>query len=175
MRTIGVIYNKMMDVGCFAHTIDHVGEKMNTPTLNEFMTSWISLFSHSPKERLIWRSQSGISILSYSTTRWWSKFELMKQVHDMFGDISAFLRNEELPVISTKKLLAIIDDMPSLRKLKTELAMTIDAMEPFVKATYELEGDGPLVLYAYQRLSSLYAHITLAHHPNMLAVAKDLA
>ena len=44
MRTIGVIYNRMMDVGCFSHTIDHVGEKMKTPILNEFMKSWISLF-----------------------------------------------------------------------------------------------------------------------------------
>ena len=62
----------------------------------------------------------------------------MKQVHDLFGDISTFLMNEELPAITTKKLLAIIDDLPSLRKLK-ELAVTIDAMEPFVKATYELD------------------------------------
>ena len=175
MHIIGVIYNHMMDICCFSHTIDDVGEKMNTPTLNEFMTSWISLFSRSPKAKLIWRSQTGISILSYSTARWWSKFELMKQVHDLFGDISTFLTNEELPAITTKKLLAIIDDLPSLRKLKIELAVTIDAMEPFVKATYELEGNGPLVLYAYRRLSSLYAHITLAHHPNVLAVAKDLA
>ena len=45
-------------------------------------------------------------------------------------------------------------------------------MEPFVRATYELEGE---VLYAYQILSCLYAHITLAHHQNVLAVAKDLA
>ena len=42
--------------------------------------------------------------------------------------------------------------------------MTIDAMELFVKATYELEGDGPLVLYAYQILVAymliLHWHIT---------------
>ena len=56
-----------------------------------------------------------------------------------------------------------------------ELAVTVDAMEPFVKATYDLEGDGPLVLYAYQKLSTLYAHVTLSHHPNVLAVADDLA
>ncbi len=29
----------MMDSGCFSHTIDHVGEK----------TSWIGIFSRSPK------------------------------------------------------------------------------------------------------------------------------
>ena len=31
------------------------------------------------------------------------------------------------------------------------------------------------MLYACRKLSSLYAHITLAHHTNVLAVADDLA
>lgn len=38
-----------------------------------------------------------------------------------------------------------------------------------------MEGDGPLVLYAYQKLSTLYAHVTLSYHPNVLAVADELA
>ena len=80
-----------------------------------------------------------------------------------------------MPSATTRKLLSIVDDAASLRKLKIELAATVDAMEPFVKATYDLEGDGPLILYAYQKISSLYAHITLEHHPNILAVADDLA
>ena len=78
MRTI---YNNMMDIGCFSHTLDHVGEKMCTPTLDEFMTS---LFSRSPKAKLIWRGQTGVSMVSYSSTRWWSKFEVIKQVFVMF-------------------------------------------------------------------------------------------
>ena len=36
-RTISVLYNNMMDVGCFSHTLDHVGENMNTPILEEFI------------------------------------------------------------------------------------------------------------------------------------------
>ena len=96
-------------------------------------------------------------------------------VYDLFEDILTFLTNDELPPTTTRKLLAIVNDVTSLRKLKIELAVTVDSMEPFVKATYALEGDGPLVLYAYQKLSSLYAHITLAHHPNVLAVADHLA
>jgi len=148
---------------------------MHTPILDEFMASLISLFSRSPKARLIWRSQTGISIISYSCTRWWSKFELIKQVHNLFPDVCTFLRNDELPSTTSRKLLKIIEDVASLRKLKIELAITVDTMEPFVKTTYDLEGDGPLVLYAYQKISSLYAHITLAHPPNVLAVADDLA
>lgn len=38
-----------------------------------------------------------------------------------------------------------------------ELTMTIDGMEPFVKATYVLEGDGLLAFIAYERISTLYS------------------
>lgn len=59
-----------------------------------------------------------------------------------------------------------------------ELTMTIDGMEPFVKATYVLEGDGLLAFIAYERISTLYiqySHIASNHHPNVTAVAKHLA
>lgn len=175
MRTISVIYNNMLDIGCISHTLDHVGEKMHTPILDEFMAGLICLFSRSPKARLIWRSQTSIPMVSYSSTRWWSKFELIKQVHDLFADVCTFIKNDGLPPATTRKLLATIEDGALFRKLQMELAITVDTMEPFVKTTYNLEGDGPLVLYAYQKISSLYAHIALAHHPNVVAVAENLA
>lgn len=64
MRTVSVLYNSMIDIGCFSHTLDH----MNTPILNEFTKHWISLFSHSPKVRLAWRARTGFSSPSYSAT-----------------------------------------------------------------------------------------------------------
>ena len=97
MRTISVIYNNMMDVKCFSHTLDRVGDKMTTPILDDFIKGWISLFTHSPKARLAWKTQTGLSILSYSATRWWSKFEVIEQVHNAFGDVSQFLDNSDLP------------------------------------------------------------------------------
>ena len=56
MRTIGVLYSLMIEVGCFSHTLDHVGEHMVTPILDDFTKAWISLFSHSPKSRLAWKN-----------------------------------------------------------------------------------------------------------------------
>jgi len=70
VRTLSVVYNQMVDVGCFSHTLDHVGEHMNTPILDKFTTAWIGLFSHSPKSRLAWRTQTGLPPRSYSSTRW---------------------------------------------------------------------------------------------------------
>ena len=71
MRTISVLYNNMMDVGCFSHTLDRVGENMNTQILEEFTKAWISLFSHSLKTRFAWWTQTQLSALSYSAPRWW--------------------------------------------------------------------------------------------------------
>ena len=45
-------------------------------------------------------------------------------------------------------------------------------MEPFAKATYKLEGDGPLSLEACQQLSILFASVSTQHYPNVAAVAK---
>ena len=45
MRTIKVVYNELLDVGCFSHTLNHVGERMNTPILHDFYNTWIALFS----------------------------------------------------------------------------------------------------------------------------------
>ena len=66
MRTVSILYNQVMDIGCFSHTLDLVGEHMKTPILDDFIKSWVSLFSHSPKSRLLWRTQTGSSPASYS-------------------------------------------------------------------------------------------------------------
>lgn len=100
---------------------------------------------------------------------------MIHQLHDTFGDVPQFLQSAELPITTTAKLLRIIDDQPTYRKFKVELATTVDAMLPFVKATYSLEGDGPLALQAYQIVSSLYNHISLQHYPNLDAVARQLS
>lgn len=97
MRNISVIYNQMMDIGPFLRTLDHVGEHMNTLTLHEFTKAWISLFAHSPKSRVAWRTRTKLSTSSYSATRWWSRFEVMHQLHDAFGDVSGYLHEFNLP------------------------------------------------------------------------------
>ena len=58
--TISINYSKMFDIGCFSHTLDHVGEKFNIPVLKEFISAWIKLFSRSPKNKIVWKSMTGI-------------------------------------------------------------------------------------------------------------------
>ena len=142
VQTLKVVYPTMVDVGCFSHMIDHVGEKFDCPTLAEFTALWISLFSHSPKTKMLWRSRTGQSMTSYSKTRWWSKWDVIKQVLLSFGDVEPFLREHDgIGPALRPKLLALFDTPHTKSKLQIEMAATIDWGEPFVKACYVLEGE----------------------------------
>ena len=62
-----------------------------------------------------------------------------------------------------------LNDPPKNKKLQMELTVTIDAGDQFVKATYRLEGDGPLVyvLTAYKK----YPHYKLGFQMNIFTNA----
>ena len=173
MRTVCVLYNRIFDVGCLSHTLDHVGKKLNTPIVDEFFRNWIGMFSRSPKTKLAWTSSTGLPSPAYSTTRWWSRFEVLDQAFKAFGDVCSFVNRPDLPPATSTKLREIINDSVKLRKLKIELAITVDSMAPFVRATYTLEGDGLLALKAYREISTLHSVIAMENYPNVLAIAKS--
>ena len=75
---------------------------------------------------------------------------------NLFGDVLPFLEeNPDLAPATRRKLLSILQDSQKNSKLQLELAAVIDAGEPFVKATYKLEGDGTLVFSCFDVLASL--------------------
>ena len=69
MCTVKVVYPSILDIGCFAHTLDRVGERFKVPFVNDFTTYWISLFIHSFKPCLLWKERTGRSVYGYSPTR----------------------------------------------------------------------------------------------------------
>lgn len=73
------------------------------------------------------------------------------------------------------KLQAIFSDPQRLMTLKLELAATTDVGEHFVKATYFLEGDGPLVFACYEKLSAVSQFCQAPHFPNVRAIATAIA
>ena len=58
MQTLKIVYPLLLDIGCYSHTIDHVGDNFKTPS------AWVNLFSWSPKARLLWKSKTGCERLS---------------------------------------------------------------------------------------------------------------
>jgi hypothetical protein len=104
MCTLKVLYNRVFDVGCFSHTLDHVGERMNTPLVDEFFKHWIGMFSRSPKTRLAWQRRTGLPSPSHSTIRWWSRLEVLDQAFKAFGDVCNFIKDEpDLPPATSTK------------------------------------------------------------------------
>ncbi len=75
----------------------------------------------------------------------------------------AFLEIDNLPP-SKIHFLEILND-PTI--IQIELAITVDAGEPFVKATYRMEGDCPLVFSAYEEISTLHSIISNPLHPKL--------
>ena len=176
LRTLKVVYPMLVDVGCFSHTLDLVGEKFCIPLLSSFTIWWVSLFSHSPKSKLLWKERTGRSFEGYSATKWWSKFEVMKQLLDLFSDVEPFLEESTAIAPTTRgKLLTMLHDRQQKLYLMVELAVTIDAAMPFVKVTYNLEGGGPLSLTCYETISALNAAARQANYPNLQVLANDLS
>ena len=175
VRTLTILYPNLLDIKCFSHTLDRVGEHY-VPVLNEFISLWISMFSHSPKARLFWREQTGSTMRSYSPTRWWSKWEVIQQLIIQFGDVVPFLaKYPDVAPATNAKLQAFLQDRLKSVHLQLEPASIVDWGEHFVKATYTLEGDGPLCLRCYEVIDAIYVAIASAHVPNVEAVAKKLA
>ena len=85
---VQIMCPKVMDVRCFSHTLDIVGDKFKTTILTIF---GISLFSHSPKTKMLWKDYTGKAMASYCKTRWWSRWEILHQLMVQFGDIEPFL------------------------------------------------------------------------------------
>ena len=52
--------------------------------------------------------------------------------------------------------------------------MIVDFGVQFIKTTYHLEGDGPLVFHCYEAISTLTAAVNLASYPNLKAIAWEL-
>ena len=74
-----------------------------------------------------------------------------------FGDVERLVEEAKDTKVCPKLLPQpqALSDPQRLMNLKLELVATIDVGENFVKATYFLEGDGPLVFACYEKLSAV--------------------
>ena len=111
----------MFDIGCFSHTLDHIGEKLKT-----IISAWINLFSRSRKNKLAWKSLTGIALRTYSETWWWFRWEVMKRAHDRFRDVGRFVQTADLSPAAKVKLQQIFNNRSTKSQPMVELAITVD-------------------------------------------------
>ena len=173
-----LLYTQANDIICASHSLDNVGQHFDTPTLSEFAQWWVALFSRSPAARLAWKTRTGVSPKSHSTTRWWSLWEVLKQLLQYFGDVQPFFMECEWSPAARHRCLQVLQNQTapnSAEILQVELAAVVDAGEPFVRKTYILEGDGLLSLDAYSHLQEVAVAASDACYPNVAAVVKSIA
>ena len=92
---------------------------------------------------------------------------------DIWDDVPKFLANPDIAPKSKEKLQLLLQTKG--KEPHIELAVSIDAGEVFVKATYNLEGDGPLALECYEKIIGVRNSIQVRHWPNTAAVANTTA
>ena len=92
----------------------------------------------------------GKAVSFYSFTHSWSKQEVMSQVMVFFGDVTPFLQaNSEMSLATNQKSLEVLQNPITKAYLQIELAAIVDTGEAFVKATYNLEREDPLLYYLH--------------------------
>ena len=99
--------------------------------------------------------------------------KVYKHVLEQFGDVPRFRQEaaaEKIAPNIVPQLQDLLSDPESLVNLKLELAVIIDVGEHFVKATYFLEGDGPLVVSCYEKLQAVAEACQAPYFPNVRAV-----
>ena len=178
LNRIELIFPKTFNVVCFSHTLDNVGNYFVIPNLSEFGNLWIRLFGHSHKVRLMCQEQTGLKSKSYSETRWWSKWEVYKQLTEQFGDLQEFVANAERENVAPQishQLVDFLSDPDKVLSLKLELAVIVDVGVSFVKATYVLEGDGLQVFSCFERLQTVANACQIPHFRNVHAVTVAIA
>ena len=90
--------------------------------------------------------------------------------------VTPFLeKHDEIAPTTRSKLLELLRDTRKKAFLQMELASIVDAGEPFVKSTYTLEGDGPLVFKCYHHIQVLRAGVDNPHYPNVIALPQCLS
>jgi hypothetical protein len=155
MRILAPLYINMENILCISHTLSHCGEHVDLPTLEEFLTPWLSLVQHHPSARSNWKAKLGGAMKGYSTIRWCSREEVSNEISKNFGMLPDFvdtLLENEIGDKLPKKMKAILDDKSET--LQLELACQLD-LEPIISTCYTLEGDGLVILLARSKIDAL--------------------
>ena len=106
-----------------------------------------------------------------------SKSEVIKQQMELLGDLQSFLEeNTSISQVTRGKLLGMLRNPPREGLSHGQLAVTVvDTALPFLKATYVLDGDGPLALSCYESISSLNAAARQGNYSILASVASNIS
>ena len=146
---------------CLSHLANNAGNCAKFVILSQVWSLIQKIFKNSDNAKTEWETMTGSAWKSYSETRWYSQFEVLKDVYDKFLDLEPFLLrliDTNTSVANANRLYEMLTDEVKRRFIKIELAAIVECLEPMCKFCYKMEGDGQLVFVAGKRVDELHTH-----------------
>jgi len=170
-KQFGFLYVLSEDFGCWSHTLDNAGSEIDTPTLKVFLSFWKALIGHSKRPKILFRELVGKMPNSSSPTRWWSDFEIIKELFYQWSHVKVVLSSCLEEGVAPANCNGCLQSMQN-PLLKVEMAAVVDAAAKFCSSGYFLEGDSLLATKAYDVFVELQAHVAHFAHPLLNIEAK---
>ncbi|CAM9898340.1 unnamed protein product, partial [Phaeothamnion confervicola] len=180
-------YRSAMMIGCESHTFDNCGKKIVDAKVVDQYLAVVGLVGHSHKMREYFKVEVGSAPPMYCQTRRWSRRELLQWIMDNWDRlgtalVKAFSENLSQGAFITR--LAEFHSKPEPRSEINRAYCRVQGMgvlvftKPLVEATYQLESDGPLSLFAFEIIDRVAVDIkerfpTLAY-PELQKTVADL-
>ena len=130
---------------------------MEFEVLDEWLTPWLRLMSHSHQAKQLWAELIGKTPQLFSKVRWWSRWECAAELATCFAFLRrllALLQQHQVGEATTEALLALWNDEAKRDQLELELAVVLDA-EIFCEKTYRLEGDRLEILFVHEDIEAI--------------------
>lgn len=158
LQGLEVIYPQSLALFCFSHTLDKGGEQLLgacSPSTKVVISKWLKMVWKT-KFKAVFAREFGNAPSQYSVTRWWSRFDCIREMFSKQAQLDAFLTKlvaEDVCAKTATKVLAMW--RTNSLEIRMELAFLMDVGMPFYTATYKLEEDGFIAPLVYNELQSL--------------------
>ena len=177
--TIRNTFPQAMYIDCHAHTLANTADELNKGCLlfARFWTVHQGLFARAERANDLWLNMAASAMKSYSKTRWFSKRDCMIYVLSRWPTYLAFLDHADYiraePDTNFYKMRALLvprywpeatyaQSKQTAMLIKLEIAILVDCTKRLHAACYNLEGDGPLSLFAYDEVSDAFYSLEVA-------------
>ena len=190
-----LLYANLTDLECISHTLDHVGTQLAHKELTSFFSILTRMWSQSDNSRILFKRFFGFTPDTESDTRWWSWFMTMRSLTPIWHRLEEYLLALEADGLAEKSVKAALlllrgghvtvpahgivpastrNEPRQAELIAFQAAVVVEFAEPIMRLGYFAEGDGPVVLYVYEKLLAIEEHIRNPHLPNADAKAEAL-
>jgi hypothetical protein len=164
------------DLKCLSHTLTHVGDHCKMTKLKPFLQDLIGMMNSSGggnKAQAHWISKFNKRWRNPGNTRWWATFDYVILFLFDEANWNTFLNfihtasdegGIEPENARINRLTATITNHSQLAFLKLEVDAVAIICKRLIEATYELEGDGPCGIIAYECIRDAHNHLKSHMH-----------